>query len=387
MKIAIVSFFHTESSLCLAKYLAKQGCDVDFYFVANLLHDRKGTSGFEYPKAKRTLGNHLLSTEEAPEMHAYLEGLSVRIYLSRIIHHDRYPWMNKILMHLNMLQIKRKHYDAINIVGQTSWIETAHQVLKKENLIHTFHELGNHDGNLKPLPIVEAAIKDGSKVILHSKYTFNRFNTLAQAKSVSSAVIPFGKFETLKLYVKEKPWVLPFTSHKPILLFYGYLHPYKGLDILADAISLLKSDWDKFNIIIAGNGNDPSLSFFNSLPNSHVINRFLSNDEMMILIKKSSIILLPYKSASQTGIIPTCTLYGKPFIATRVGAFPESVVDGYNGLLIEPNDAHALANAITRVIKDSNLLSHLADGASHFGNNDIFSWEQIALQTKAFYEK
>jgi len=386
MKIAIVSFFHTESSLCLAKYLAKQGCCVDFYFVANLLHDRRVTSGFEYQQAKRTLGNHLLTEDEAPEMYSYMAGLPVKLYLSRVIHHERYPLLNKSLMRLNMLQVKWRHYDAINIVGQVSWSEVAHQTLRGENLFHTFHEIGSHVGHLSPLPVVEAAIRDHSKVILHSLATYKRFLSINGSEQLKTTIIPFGKFETLKLYVKENAVVLPFTNKNPILLFYGFLQPYKGLDVLADAIRLLKADWGKFNLVVAGNGDDPILPFFQSLPNVLVINRFMSNDEMMHLIRQSSLILLPYKSASQTGIIPTCTLYGKPFIATRVGAFPESVKDGYNGMLVDPNDANAFAEAIRKVVSNVSLQALLARGASEYGNNDEFDWNKIAQKTIAFFE-
>lgn len=387
MRVAIVSFFHTESSLCLAKYLAGQGCQVDFYFVANLLHDRRGTSGFEYPRARRTLGNHLLTRDEVPEMYGYLEQLPVRLYLSRIVHHDRYPWLNKCLMYLNMLQVRRRGYDAVNIVGQISWIETAHRVLRRENLVHTFHELGNHDGALSPLAIVRAAVRDGSKVIVHSEATLTRYLTLPGACPATTRMIPFGKFETLSLYVSETTQTLPFTDGRPVLLFYGYLLPYKGLDVLADALRRLESHWERFHIVVAGNGADDTLPFFRSLPNAHVINRFLSNDEMMGLIRQSSVILLPYKSASQTGIIPTCTLYGKPFIATRVGAFPESVVDGYNGLLVEPGDSQALAEAILRVVGDAALLAHLSEGAARYGVGDAYDWTRIARQTLDFYRQ
>jgi len=385
MRVAIISFFHAESSLCLAKYLAKQGVFVDYYYVANLLHDRKGTSGFEYTKAKRRFGNHLLSIEEIPEIHSFFHGLPVRVYLSRIIHHDRYPLLNKILMTLNMLQIKCRHYDAIDIVGQTSWIMEAHKVLKGENLIHTFHELGNHQGKLTPLPIITEAIKNHSKVILHSNASYQRFMSIPGANATQTRMIPFGKFETLKIYVTEKDVELPFKNSNPILLFYGYILPYKGLDILAEAVNLLKPEWAKFNIVIAGNGTDKTISFFQSIPNGFVINHFLSNDEMMNLIRQSSVIVLPYKSASQTGIIPTCALYGKPCIATKVGAFPETVKDGYNGLLIEPNDAKVLSVAISRVINSSELLSFLVDRASHFGEEDDYDWNSIANKTKDFF--
>lgn len=384
-KISIISFFHTESSLCLAKYLAKQGCTVDYYYVANWLHDRKSTSGFEYTKAKRILGNHLLSKDEVPEIYDYLEGLPVRVFLTRIIHHDRYPKLHRYLMKVLMWQIKHRHYDAIDLVGQASWINEAHEALKGENLIHTFHELGNHSGELKPLRVVESAIKDGSKVILHSQATYNRFLSLPNVNPDRVTMIPFGKFETCKLYVHEQNIPLPFNNDKPILLFYGYIASYKGLDILAKSIEKIKADWDKFNLIIAGSGDDSSIPYFKSLHNCYVLNRFLSNDEMMNLIRQSSVVLLPYRSASQTGIIPTCTLYGKPFIATNVGAFSESVIDGYNGLLIEPENPEAFANAIKRILDERNLLKNLAYGASKFGNGDKFDWNIIAKQTISFF--
>lgn len=386
-RVAIISFFHTESSLCLAKYIAKQGTSVDYYYVANLLHDRKETSGFEYPKAKRRLGNQLLSTEAVPEIYSYFQGLPVRVFLSRIIHHDRYPLLNKMLMTLNMLQVKWRHYDAINIVGQTSWIMQAHKVLKGENLIHTFHELGNHQGEMKPLPIISAAIEDRSKVILHSNVIYQCFMSIPGASEERTRMIPFGKFETLKLYVDEKDVELPFKNSNPILLFYGYILPYKGLDVLAEAIKLLEPEWNKFNIVIAGNGTDETLPYFQSLPNGYVINRFLGNGEMMSLIRQSSVILLPYKSASQTGIIPTCSLYGKPCIATKVGALPEFIYDGKNGLLVEPNDPYSYAEIIRKIVIDPQLLNTISNCANSFCIEEMYDWRQIAKKTIRFCEE
>lgn len=386
-KIAIISFFHPESSLCLAKYLAKQGIFVDYYFVANLLHERKSIAGFEYPKAKKTLGNHLLSREEVPEIYEYMGYLPVRVFLTRIIHHERYPKLHHYLMKALMWQIKKRKYDAINLVGQLSWINEAHEVFKGENLIHTFHELGNHVGELKPMKIVESAIKDGSKVILHSKATYDRYMSLPGTDSTRTTMIPFGKFETSKLYVKEVDVPLPFGLEKPILLFYGYIAQYKGLDILAAALDLIKEDWDKFNVVVAGSGYVQSLEYFKTLPNGYLINRYLSNDEMMNLIRLSSVILLPYRTASQTGIIPTCTLYSKPFIATNVGAFAECVRNEYNGLLVEPENPQVFAHAIKRVIDDLDLLKSLGIGASKFGHGDDFDWDVISRKTIDFYLK
>lgn len=383
-KIAIISFFHAESSLCLAKYLAKRGIHVDYYFVANLLHDRRLTEGFIYQNARRTLGNHLLSEKEVPEMYDYMEALPVRLFLSRIIHHNKYPWLNKLLMRYNMWRVKRQHYDAINIVGQSSWIKEAHEVLKKENLIHTFHELGNHDGELVPLEIVKTAIMDHSKIILHSQATYNRFKTIDSSNNGHVEIIPFGRFETCRLY-EDLTVSYDIDHNKVNILLYGYLAEYKGLDVLSRALSLLADIKCKFNVIIAGSGDNKSLSELVKYDNITIYNHFLSNAEMMYLIKNSSVILLPYKSASQTGIISTCSLYGKPVIATKVGAFPEMVKDGGNGILIDPNDEQALATAIKKVVLNKGVIDKLGEEMSNWGKDDSYSWLSIANQTIALY--
>lgn len=385
MKIAIVSFFHAESSLCLAKYLAKAGNEVDYYYVAGLYHTVDNTPGFEYSNASHVLGNHKLTPKETPIIYNYLEGLPVTLYLTRILHHDMYPRFNDVLIRILFKQIKRKGYDAINVVGQYSKVGIAHEVFKGCNLIQTFHELGNHEGELIPLPTVVQAVKDKTKVILHSNATYERYVGIEGVDEANVRMIPFGKFETCKIYAKETNVSLPFTEDVPMLLFYGYLAPYKGLDILAEAMEHLKDIHSKFNVVIAGSGENDDLHKFEQYNNCHIIHRFLSNDEMMALIKQSSAILLPYRTASQTGIIPTCTLYGKPFIATNVGAFKESVLDGVNGLLVEKDSPIAFADAMRKVIESPELLKSLSDGAYHYGEDDDFSWSLIAKKTIEFY--
>ena len=84
-KIAIISFFHYETSLCLAKYLSKQKVNVDYYAIVDLLRDKGCVSGFEYTKASKHLGLHLLTEHEIPEIYAYTKGLNIKYYLLRIL--------------------------------------------------------------------------------------------------------------------------------------------------------------------------------------------------------------------------------------------------------------------------------------------------------------
>ncbi|MCD7925522.1 MAG: glycosyltransferase [Bacteroides sp.] len=108
---------------------------------------------------------------------------------------------------------------------------------------------------------------------------------------------------------------------------------------------------------------------------------------MMKLNRLSVAILLPYKSASQSGIVLTSFMYGKPVIATKVGALVETVCNEINGLLVEPGDAEGFAFAMLRLVKDIALLKKLQRGAFRFGISDQFDWNRIAEKTIEFYFK
>ena len=88
------------------------------------------------------------------------------------------------------------------------------------------------------------------------------------------------------------------------------------------------------------------LDKFKQNSNFKIINRFLSNEEVASLIRNCKAVVLPYISASQSGLVQTAMVYGKPVIATRVGAFSEIIKDKKNGILVQPANATELANAI-----------------------------------------
>lgn len=385
-RIAIISFSHEESSLCLAKYIGLQGIAVDYYFINNPINKGK-VPGFEFGLIYKKMGLHKLSYNDAPEMFDYLGNSSVTLNLITYDYDSRrytLLGLDKIILWYACQGIRYKHYDAIDIVGQLPPVTLCHKYLKGENIIHTYHEIGSHQDGIASTPSVNISVLDKSKVILHSKSTYDRYVSLPNVNKDNVAVIPFGKFETDKIYVKSVEMNIPLDLSKPTFLFYGAIKPYKGLDLLRKAIEMLVPIQDKFNLIVAGGGKDENLDYFKSLPNTFVLNRFLENDEMMHLIQISSVVVLPYHTASQTGIIPTIALYNKPCIATAVGAFPEMVVDGKNGILIEPENFTLFAEAMRQCVEDKNLLEKLKIGMSSYGKNDDFDWNVIARKTSNF---
>ena len=90
-KFAIISYYHTESSLCLAKNVANTGISVDYYFFRLLPTDTGRVPGIEYQRAKRVLGLHHLSPEEIPEMINYM---NKNIYMGNQQGNKNYGNMN-----------------------------------------------------------------------------------------------------------------------------------------------------------------------------------------------------------------------------------------------------------------------------------------------------
>lgn len=381
-KVAIISYFHYESSLCLAKSISEQGKHVDCYVVIDMHHDTGTIPGLDYHLASKRPGLVKLTPETAPEIYEYTKGLPVNFYLFRIVSYSkRLMFLNRLVFKHVLKKIKESKYDAINIVGQWSWVEIIHNALKKQNITHTFHEIGSHFNGGLSTPLIQAVIRDNSKVIVPSRSTLDRFKSIDSSNRCYSRCIPFGRFETLLLYKRTTSIELSFNNDYPTFLYFGYIKPYKGLDLLADACRKLRESEVCYNLIVAGGGDDPNLSFFKSLKNCVVINRFMTDDEMVYLNEISDVVLLPYKTASQSGIVPTSFMFGNPIIATNVGALGEMIKHNINGILVEPDNPTCFAHAINTLVTDATLLKKLKDGVAYFGHNDEYDWRNIAKET------
>ncbi len=85
-------------------------------------------------------------------------------------------------------------------------------------------------------------------------------------------------------------------------------------------------------------------------------NRYVSNEEAALLFATADAALLPYRSASQSGVVQLAYAYGCPVIATSVGGLPDAVRDGEDAILCAANDADALATAIERMAREKERL-------------------------------
>jgi glycosyltransferase involved in cell wall biosynthesis len=79
---------------------------------------------------------------------------------------------------------------------------------------------------------------------------------------------------------------------------------------------------------------------------------WISDEQRAALFQRAAVVVLPYISATQSGVVPVAYTFGKPVVATRVGALPDCIEDGRTGLLVPPRDERALAEAIVTLLLD-----------------------------------
>jgi glycosyltransferase involved in cell wall biosynthesis len=164
-------------------------------------------------------------------------------------------------------------------------------------------------------------------------------------------------------------------------LMFGRMEAYKGLDVLSKAIVEQVLNDVLFELVIAGSGPelDRLESTLSDVPGVNVRNHYIPPKELIAELERADCVLLPYTSATQSGVLAAAFGAGCFVIASDVGGLSDVVIEGKNGFLIYPRDEGALAIAMARIARDARLREELSRGAIHMAESAL-SWDNIASQ-------
>ncbi|HFE52933.1 MAG TPA: glycosyltransferase [Bacteroidetes bacterium] len=166
----------------------------------------------------------------------------------------------------------------------------------------------------------------------------------------------------------------------PVLLFFGYVRPYKGLKILLQALREARREVP-VQLVVAGEFYEPLSTYEQQVRELGLEgavqfhNRYVPNEEVPVFFAAADAVVLPYLTATQSGIVPMAYAYGVPVITTSVGGLPEVVEEGRTGLLVPPGDAGALAQAIVRFYRD---FEGSAWSEAVQEKRRLLSWDRVA---------
>ncbi|WES66180.1 glycosyltransferase [Microbacter sp. GSS18] len=136
------------------------------------------------------------------------------------------------------------------------------------------------------------------------------------------------------------------------ILFFGFIRPYKGLEVLLEAMALL--DDDEVHLTIVGECWDQPDRWREGAAalRAETVLRYVSDAEAAEYFARADLVVLPYRSATGSGVVSAAFHYGTPVLATRVGGLVD-VIDESTGILVPPGDARALADALRTATRES----------------------------------
>lgn len=286
------------------------------------------------------------------------------------------------------MQISKIDPDIVHMQLGGTLIDLFLQIsLRKYPLVSTFHDVILHKGERSYIrEVVRHFVRSSSReIIVHGKFLKEQMIEVYGIRPDIIHNVHIGEHEVRPFKKFEKEDAIT-EGHS--ILFFGRIHEYKGLDILLKAQPIINDEIPDARFIIAGGGQDiSSYSQYMADPNRFEIhNHRISYKQGAELFQKSSLVVLPYIEASQSGVIPTAYGFRKPVIATSVGSIPEVIDDGVTGILIPPRDPDKLAAAVVKLLLDENSRRMMGENAFSKLKND-FSWDDIVEKTIKIYEK
>jgi glycosyltransferase involved in cell wall biosynthesis len=173
---------------------------------------------------------------------------------------------------------------------------------------------------------------------------------------------------------------LPETaSRTPLLLFFGFIRPYKGLNVLLEALPAIQAQMPVHLLAVGeiwGASEEYRAQIQRLGISDHVtlIDEYVPDEHLGRYFGAADVVVLPYVSATQSGVVQLAFGYGLPVIASRVGGLPDVVRHEETGLLVPPNDPVALAAAIVRFFRDDMGPWMRANIAA---DQACFSWQRM----------
>lgn len=163
-------------------------------------------------------------------------------------------------------------------------------------------------------------------------------------------------------------------------LFFGRITAYKGLHILAEAYRLLTQTRSNVSLTIAGSGDfSDHEDEFRDLPNLQIVNRYIREEEVQSFFDTgNTVLILPYTEATQSGVIPIAFDFGVPVIAANTGGLVEQLFDGKYGILFEPENSQALADAMTAFVKNPETYQIQAEKMQE--GKALLRWENVTKE-------
>jgi glycosyltransferase involved in cell wall biosynthesis len=271
------------------------------------------------------------------------------------------------------------HFQWLDVQWLDSWL------LPPPPVVLTAHDLLPREPRPGQTAAQRRLYRAVDAVVVHSEYGRRRLVEGLGVPADHVHVIPHGAFTHLAAPRAAAPLPKELSSVEgPVVMFFGLLRPYKGLEVLLDAWRGVSGA----ELWIVGMPRVP-LEPLRALAGDSVrfVPRFVSDAELPAFFRRADVVVLPYvrtERFDQSGVLATALAFGKPVVVSDIGGFGEVAAAGA-ARLVAPGDPGALSEALRELLDDPAARAALMAGARQAAAGP-FSWDEAARRTVALYE-
>lgn len=294
----------------------------------------------------------------------------------------------------------------LSSVNPFSWNNTVNKIIKfNPNIVVIHYWMPFFSPALRKI-VVSLKKKIDTKVVTichnlipHEKHGFNQLFTkmflnktdqfIVMSKSVKSdllKIVPNAKYKLTPHPIynifgntidKEMARKTLGIKAKKVILYFGLIREYKGLDILLNSIPKIKQELNDFIVIVAGECYEKTEKYYDIIEKLKIQDsvdlrlKFIPDDEVSEYFSAADVVALPYRTATQSGITQIAYNFDRPVIVSDVGGLAEIVPNGKTGYVIKPK-SNEFANAIIKFFKEDKFYEFSNNIQTH---KQLFSWE------------
>ncbi|HEX3174410.1 MAG TPA: glycosyltransferase family 4 protein [Solirubrobacterales bacterium] len=255
----------------------------------------------------------------------------------------------------------------------------------RPRLMTAHYVLPPHPGR-RQLASARRAFGAMDAVVAHSEHGARRLREAVGLDPGRVRVVHHGAFDYLTRLPDERPLPAELEGAEgPVVLFFGLLRPYKGIDTLLEAFRRVRGA----ELWIAGNPRmeiEPLRRLAADVPGRiRFLPRFIEDAEIPAIMRRADVVALPYRDVEHSGVLYAALAFGKPLVLSAVGGFPE-VAERGAARLVPPGDPIALASALDELVRDASARAELAAAAARAAAGS-YSWDEAARQTLGIYRE
>jgi glycosyltransferase involved in cell wall biosynthesis len=288
--------------------------------------------------------------------------------------------------------VRRERPDIVHLLSNTAlWLNLALPVWRPIPLLTTVHDAQVHPGDrdTAALPAWSPKLiaRQSGDIVVHGEVLRGQAAAAFRKHPARTHVLPHPAMpryaDLARAQGLERREGGPFR-----VLLFGRVFAYKGLDLLMQAEARIGATLPDLEMVIAGRGDDPrALLHLAGMPERYDIrDRYIPDPEVAQLFLDADLVILPYREASQSGVLPVAATFGRPVVVTDVGELGATVAPHGMGLVVPPDDPGALADAILRMAREPELRQSCGAAALHWADR-VVAPRIVGAEARALYAR